>query len=116
MPKVKIKTTLIINDEKDEKELTSIIQDNIIKFINEPYKTIFNYDTNTLINESDDTRLEIIFDIEKTISNYLLKKYNQEASINIVTKKITRDNYNIDIEYTILDTKEEFNYRIEVIE
>ena len=116
MPKVKIKTTLVINDQQEQKEITGITQDNIIKFINEPYKTIFNYDTNTLINESDDTRLEITFNLEKTISHYLLKKYNQEASFNIVTKKITRDNYNIDIEYKILDTNEEFNYRIEVIE
>ena len=114
--KVKIKTTLIINNQKEEKELNGIIQDNIIKFIDKPYKTTFNYDTNTLINESDETRLEITFNKNKTISNYLLKKYNQEASFNIKTKKIERNNYNVDIEYIILDTKEEFNYRIEVIE
>ena len=114
--KVKIKTTLIINNQKEEKELNGIIQDNIIKFIDKPYKTTFNYNTNTLINESDETRLEITFNKNKTISNYLLKKYNKEASFNIKTKKIERNNYNIDIEYIILDTKEEFNYRIEVIE
>ena len=114
--KVKIKTTLIINNQKEEKELNGIIQDNIIKFIDKPYKTTFNYNTNTLINESDETRLEIKFDLDKTTSNYLLKNYNQEASFSIVTKKITKDNYNIDIEYIILDTNEEFNYRIEVIE
>ena len=114
--KVKIKTTLIVNNQREEKELNGIIQDNIIKFIDKPYKTTFNYNTNTLINESDETRLEITFNKNKTISNYLLKKYNKEASFNIKTKKIERNNYNIDIEYIILDTKEEFNYRIEVIE
>ena len=116
MSKVKIKTTLVINNQQEQKELIGIIQDNIIKFINEPYKTTFNYDTNTLINESDETRLEITFDLDKTISRYLLKNYNKETSFNIVTKKIKRDNYNIDIEYKILDTNEEFNYRIEVIQ
>ena len=114
--KVKIKTTLIINNQKEEKELNGIIQDNIIKFIDKPYKTTFNYNTNTLINESDETRLEITFNKNKTISNYLLKKYNKEASFNIKTNNIIIDNYNIDIEYTVLDTNEEFNYRIEVIE
>ena len=116
MSKVKIRTTLKINNEQEVKELTGIIQDNILKFINEPYKTIFNYNTNTLINESDETRLEITFNLDKTISSYLLKKYNQETSFNIVTKRIEIDKYNIDIEYTVLDTNEEFNYRIEVIE
>ena len=75
MSKVKIKTTLVINNQQEQKELIGIIQDNIIKFINEPYKTTFNYDTNTLINESDETRLEITFDLDKTISRYLLKNY-----------------------------------------
>lgn len=116
MSKVKIRTTLKINNEQEVKELTGIIQDNILKFINEPYKTIFNYNTNTLINESDETRLEITFDKTKTESNYLLKNYNKEANFNIKTKNITIDKYNIDIEYTVLDTNEEFNYRIEVIE
>ena len=116
MSKVKFKTTLVINDQQEEKDLTGIIQDNILKYLNEPYVTTFNYNTNTLINESDETRLEIKFDLEKTITNYLLKNYNKEASFDIVTKKIKIDNYNIDIEYTILDTNEEFNYRIEVIE
>ena len=116
MSKVNIKTTLRINKEQEVKELKGIIQDNILKFRNEPYKTTFNYNTNTLINESDETRLEITFNLDKTISSYLLKKYNQETSFNIVTKRIEIDKYNIDIEYTVLDTNEEFNYRIEVIE
>ena len=116
MSKVNIKTTLRINKEQEEKELKGIIQDNILKFRNEPYKTTFNYNTNTLINESDETRLEINFDLKKTISKYLLKELNQEVEIKIKTKKIKKDNYNIDIEYTILDTNEEFNYKIEVIQ
>ena len=116
MSKVNIKTTLRINKEQEEKELKGIIQDNILKFRNEPYKTTFNYNTNTLINESDETRLEIHFDLKKTTSKYLLKELNQEVEIKIKTKKIKIDNYNIDIEYTILDTNEEFNYKIEVIQ
>ena len=116
MSKVNIKTTLRINKEQEEKELKGIIQDNILKFRNEPYKTTFNYNTNTLINESDETRLEINFDLKKTTSKYLLKKLNQEAELKIKTTKIKIDNYNIDIEYTILDTNEEFNYKIEVIQ
>ena len=116
MSKVNIKTTLRINKEQEEKELKGIIQDNILKFRNEPYKTTFNYNTNTLINESDETRLEINFDLKKTISKYLLKELNQEVEIDIKTTKIKIDNYNIDIEYTILDTNEEFNYKIEVIQ
>ena len=116
MSKVNIKTTLVINGQQEVKELTGIIQDNILKFINNPYKTTFNYNTNTLINESDETRLEIVFNKEKTTSKYLLKQLNQEAEVNIKTNKIVIDKYNIDIEYTVLDTNEEFNYRIEVIE
>ena len=116
MSKVNIKTTLRINKEQEVKELKGIIQDNILKFRNEPYKTTFNYNTNTLINESDETRLEINFDIKKTTSKYLLKELNQEVEIKIKTKKIKKDNYNIDIKYTILDTNEEFNYKIEVIQ
>ena len=116
MSKVNIKTTLRINKEQEEKELKGIIQDNILKFRNEPYKTSFNYNTNTLINESDVTRLEINFDLKKTTSKYLLKELNQEAEIDIKTTKIKKDNYNIDIEYTVLDTNEEFNYKIEVIQ
>ena len=116
MSKVNIKTTLRINKEQEEKELKGIIQDNILKFRNEPYKTSFNYNTNTLINESDETRLEIHFDLKKTTSKYLLKELNQEVEIKIKTKKIKKDNYNIDIEYTVLDTNEAFNYKIEVIQ
>ena len=116
MSKVKIKTLLKINNEQEENELTGIIQDNKLKFRNEPFITTFDYNTNTLVNESDETRLEITFNLDKTISSYLLKKYNQETSFNIVTKRIEIDKYNIDIEYTVLDTNEEFNYRIEVIE
>lgn len=107
---------MIINNDKVEKELSGIIQDNIIRFIDKPYKTTFNYNTNTLINESDETRLEILFNENETKSNYLLKNYNQETSFNIVTNKISKDKYNIDIEYKMLDTNEEFKYRIEVIE
>lgn len=116
MSKNNIRTTLIINDHKEEKELNGIIQDNRLKFINEPYKTSFDYNTNTLINESDETRLEIVFDLKKTKSRYLLKNYNQEAEFNIKTSKIETDKYNLYIEYTILDTNEECSYRIEVIE
>ena len=116
MSKVKIKTTLKINNQQEEKELKGIIRDNILKFINEPFKTTFNYNTNTLINESDETRLEINFDIKKTTSKYLLKELNQEVEIDIKTTKIKIDNYNIDIEYTVLDTNEECNYKIEVIQ
>ena len=116
MSKVNIKTTLRINKEQEVKELKGIIQDNILKFRNEPYKTTFNYNTNTLINESDETRLEINFDLKKTISKYLLKELNQEVEIDIKTTKIKIDNYNIDIEYTVLDTNEECNYKIEVIQ
>ena len=116
MSKVKIKTTLIINNDKVEKELTGIIQDNFIKFIDKPFKTTFDYNTNTLINESDETRLKIVFNKNNTKTNYLLKNYNQEAEFNIITKKLIKDNYNIYIEYLILDTNEECNYRIEVIE
>jgi len=107
---------LIINNDKVEKELSGIIQDNIIRFIDKPYRTTFNYNTNTLINESDETRLEILFNEKETKSNYLLKNYNQETSFNIVTNKISKDKYNIDIEYKMLETNEEFKYRIEVIE
>ena len=116
MSKVKIKTILRINNEQEEKKLTGIIQDNKLKFRNEPFITIFDYNTNTLVNESDETRLEITFNKEKTESNYLLKNYNKEANFNIKTNNIIIDNYNIDIEYIVLDTNEKFNYRIEVIE
>ncbi len=116
MSKVKIKTLLRINNEQEEKELTGIIQDNKLKFRNEPFITTFDYNTNTLVNESDETRLEITFNKEKTESNYLLKNYNKEANFNIKTNNIIIDNYNIDIEYTVLDTNEEFNYKIEVIQ
>lgn len=116
MSKVNIKTTLRINNEQEIKELKGIIQDNILKFRNDPFKTTFNYNTNTLINENEETRLEINFDLKKTTSKFLLKELNQEVEINIKTKKIIKENYNIDIEYKVLDTNEEFNYKIEVIQ
>ena len=115
MTKVNIKTTLRINKEQEEKELKGIIQDNILKFINEPFKTTFNYNTNTLINESDETRLEINFDIKNTKAKYLLKSINKEAQLKIKTNNIKKDNYNIEIEYIVIDTNEQFNYKIEVI-
>ena len=109
MSKINIKVS--INDV--ENIVKGIIQDDILKYTIKPYKTKFNYKTNTIINETEETRLEIAFNEKETIGKLLYKPTNTKMNLDIKTKRIIKNNYNIEIEYEIEEQK--YVYRIEEI-
>ena len=119
MPKVNIRVSLKNSDSNITKEITGIFHDDQINYIEEDNtKIVFNYNNKTLQRETNDLRMNFLFDTDKeTILKINYKKLDMDMEIPIKTNKIEIQNKNIEIEYEIQNEleKEIIIYRIEEI-
>ena len=79
--------------------------------------TIIKNDKEILVTRENNEFKQIIkFKVnKKTISEYYIKDINISLEFNIYTNKLIIENNHINIEYTILETNENFEYDIQVL-
>ena len=94
-----------------------IKKDNIISYIsnNVSHKLIIDKDKITLIRENNEFKsiMEFIYN-KPSNSIYLLKENNIEINIKLKTTSIKNTENQISIIYEILDSKEKYEYKIEM--
>ena len=115
MPKIDV-LIRVTNDESNiEYKTTAILTNDIIKYkSNDETLEIFDYNSNKLIRENKELRMEYTFKMNETTKGIVLaKELNREVDVNIKTKKVERNNYDIDIEFEVEEN--EIKYHIEVV-
>lgn len=115
MPKIKIKTQINSNEEHQSYETNAILDGNTIKYKEKDNTTVlYNYKENHLRRENDKLRLSFLFiNNKQTKGTIFIKDLNKELIILIDTKKIIKENNNIEIEYIVENNH--YLYRIEEI-
>jgi len=108
MPKIKIKSTindLIFYYEGIKNKNNIVYKDNDILV-----KIIFS-DIIKLVRENSEYKIELYFDkYKKTKANFLLKKYNINLELNVITKNLNITDKYIEIFYEIIDNNEGNKY------
>ena len=115
MPKIKIKVSLLHNEEKLVLETNAIIQENIIKYKeNKETVVILDKNSNKLTRENNEIYMNYLFDIsKKTQGTLLVKELNRKLSLEIETKKIIKKENYIEIIFKVED--EYFQYYLEEV-
>ena len=115
MPKLNV-LIRVINEETTLKyNTTAIITDEVIKYkSNDDTIEIFDYNNYKLVRENKELRMEYIFNEKETTKGIVFaKELNHTVDVNIKTKKIERNNYDVDIEFSVEENN--IKYQIEVI-
>ena len=115
MPKIKALIRVENNDNKEEFEANAILQDHILKYKDNNKDTmILEYETPKISRETKDLIIKYPFSLKKkTIGTIEYKKINQLFKVEIKTKKIKRNNNDIEIVYEI--ENQTFKYQVEEI-
>lgn len=118
--RVKIKGYLknISSNEVLEFNEKGIKNNNKITYTSDNVKNIIKINNNKifLIRESDDFLNTFVFDKEKSVSNYLLKENGYSLDLDVVTLYIDICEYSIFIKYKIVDTNNDYEFKIEMSE
>jgi hypothetical protein len=113
MSKIKVKINITSSNDTNTYKTTAIIQDNIIKYL-EDNKTTTTYDYNNqlLTRENKELKMRYTFNLkDKTQGSIFIKELNKELNVEIETKKIERKDNNIKIKFII--ENDIFLYEIE---
>ena len=115
MPKIDIKVTIKNDLEDSSYETSAIIHDGIIAYKEkDDTKVMYSLETNSLVRENDELRMDYLFDMsKKTNGTITIKEYNKDVYVSILTKKIERKNNDIEVHFSIED--KEFLYKVEEI-
>ncbi len=113
----KVRITTLNNNEKTIHDITALVRDNTIVYIekdSKKTKVYFNYDKNQLIRENKELSMCYNFDLEKeTMGKLLVYGLQKSLTLRIKTNTIIREGYNIELKFTV--EKEPIEYKIEVI-
>ena len=115
MPKFDVLIRVKNDDSNIEYKTTAILSDNVIKYKSEDNTIeVFDYDNYKLTRENNELRMDYIFDLNKeTKGTVFVKDLNKELEVNIKTKKIERNNNDIEIDFYVEESN--IKYHIEVI-
>lgn len=115
MPKLDVLIRVINNDSNLEYKTTAILTDEVIKYKSEDNTTeVFDYNNYKLTRENSELRMDYVFDLNNdTKGTVFVKELNRELEVNIKTKKLERNNTDIEIEFVVEDNT--IKYQIEVI-
>ena len=115
MPKLNIKVTVKNEETNESYEIPAILHEDIIKYIEKNDTTvIFDYDSNSLVRENEELRMNYLFDMDRnTEGSIQIKEIGQTILVPIETNKIERKNNDIRIEFHV--EGKEFLYQIEEI-
>ena len=110
MSKINIKVRLSNNDEETITNHQAIIQDNILKYIEDnKIKTTFNYNDNKLIREGNDFKMLYILDNNNPYAEILVKQINKIIKPNIEIEKLERKDNDIHTIFNIEENKIEYH-------
>ena len=103
MPKIDVLIRVTNEDSNQEYKTTAIITDDIIKYkSNDDTIEIFDYNNFKLTRENKELRMEYEFNKNETTKGMVFaKELNHIVDVNIKTKKIERNNYDIDVEFEV---------------
>lgn len=110
---MKITTKLISEGNTFNNTCEGTIEDNKLIFNENGINVTFDFDSNTLIRESDAFSMEYLFikDTE-TINTIFVKDIGKNLEINIFTSIIDVSDDYIDIEYKLIDNNSVIRYII----
>lgn len=112
MSKIIINLKLNQNNKKIFNEKLNAIEiNNTIKYKQENIINILNKNTKTLKRKTEE--YEFILDYEHEVIKYILNNRELEIKIKIIKQEVEKNRINI--KYEILDTKEIFEYKLEVL-
>lgn len=113
----KLKITLKTADNYIDNEISGIYDEDreVLKYFErDKTSVVLDLKNKTLIRNNNNIYLKYIFGLEKNTSNLLkVKGLNKELEIIIKTNKFNVTNNLIEIIYEIVDSKEQFIYKIE---
>ena len=115
MPKIKALIRLENDDKTDEFKTTAIIHDNLLKYKEKDNTTmIIDLEKNIIIRENNELKIEFPLSLShKTKGSIYLKEFDKKLTVEITTKKIEKNNNDIEIQYKI--EKQLFKYYMEEI-
>ena len=113
MPKINIQITVNNEEENHTYETTAILQDEVLKYIENNNTTVlYNYKNNSLVRKNEELRMDYLFDVNrKTEGTIEIKEIGKSIVLPIKTKKLERKNNNIEVEFEI--DQKNFLYKIE---
>ncbi len=116
MPKYKVKTQIKNNEEICDYTTTAVINnEKIIYTEKDKTKVLYDFKNNELIRDNNKLRLKYKFDLNsKTEGSILIKDLDKVLNVYIKTNKLINKKNIIEINYTL--DKDQFEYKIEVIE
>ena len=115
MPKKEFRITIENNNNINRINVKAVLTDDTIKYKeSDDTLTIFDYNKNLLTRENKELKMIYRF-LENTKSEGTIeiKDLKQEIKVTVDTKKIIKDNLNIEIIFSVEDNN--FIYRIEEI-
>ena len=115
MPKMNIKVSIKNEAENQNYSVPAIIKEEKIHYReNQDTKVQFDYRENTLFRENKDFKMTYRFDLKKDTTGIIsMKELNKNIELVIKTKKIERNNLNIEIEFQV--EGKDFLYKIEEV-
>ena len=115
MPKINVLIRVINEDSNIEYNTTAIFTDNVIKYkAKDETMEIFDYNAYKLLRENKELRMEYIFKENETTKGMIFsKELNHVVEVNINTKKIERNNFDILAEFEVENNN--IKYQIEEI-
>lgn len=117
MAKRKIKISLKNSDEVIESELSALIIDNTIKYIDNDIIVSINIDNDYIIMKRENSEYQLILEFKnkrKTTGSYLLKENNIQFDLEILTNDLIIKDEFISIVYEI--NNENKKYELEIRE
>ena len=116
MSQCKIKVSLINEEEQMIEEITALLEDEILRYIEkEETSVILDLKNNILHRENERLKMMYPFNLEEETEGTIeIKEMNQTMNIKIKTEKIERKNKDIEIAFSV--EEKPFLYHIEVLE
>lgn len=115
MAKRKIKISLKNNDEVIESELSALIIDNNIKYIDNDIIVNININNDIIIMKRENNEYQLILEFKnkkKTTGSYLLKNNNIQFDLEILTNNLIIEDNFISIIYEINNEVKEYELKI----
>lgn len=115
MAKRKIKISLNDNDKIIESELSALIIDNTIKYIDNDILVNINIDNDYIIMKRENKEYQLVLEFKnkrKTTGSYLLKENNVQFDLDILTNDLKIEKDFISIIYEINNERKKYELEI----
>ena len=107
----------LTENTKESIDTTGIKNKNTISYLHKEtkYKITIQEDKVLLLRENNNFSHKLLFDLNKiTKTEYYIKEYNTSIDISVKTTKIKITENNIEINYNIIDSSDNYCYKVEM--